>query len=1171
MEDLVNKVKIHIDSSTEFAMINEYITYSIFIENKSNLDLENFFVSINIPENTEYVDESLIASEAYEISDKESGINFTLKAMSTFNAFYKVEVIKIPKDGSIFNRNFIKYVDNEELISEGSKMIYTRIKGALIKKEEGFRKSIIDGQLKIGEVITFEIIIKNTGNLTAFDLFLTDILPENIKPLTDKVIVNNRILELRTLNNVPLGNLGPFKSLTIRYKSIIESITQDELSFSVGKLKYRYFNDYINDYIDAETVSNELELNVKEAIINGESDFFVELDKDEYFIDDEINCSLKIINSGNTKAKNCLISMELANGLNLIDNKLLLNNLEIKFNNINNIILEDLDCKEEILLKFKLKADSVNPKQKFITAFITYDYIDLEIGGLVSKTSKSNMAYFNVYGVIINNNEKIILKSVSKNFCKIGDEIEHKINIKNSGNLSCDDLTINEVEEFGQEIIINSFKVDNKYIPVNSKNNGVLIGTVKPGEEKNILYKSKVVDIPMDESIKSRAYIEFNEKSKSNIKRKVWCKENEISVIGARIEGDVELSNYYKAEDEFQNYKVNIRNRGNKKADNLKLILLNHKGISINSISYYKNDERKEVTNSNIIFIDELEIFEEMVFEVKFTIDNQYFLDDLFAYGELEYSYYLDEEKSLLENEKNLIKRKYLKIIYPKLELVYESSLNGIEGGEEFSLDLILKNKGNIDFYNIDLKEVIPIGLQLLYANERVEENNIKIAKLEAKKERKVTLVLRGDNNFKENNININIKANYEYYLDKLIKEYKEFDSFQLEFINNYLDFTLVTENKEVLIGESFYNIITIKNVGNYSLKNAKLYIVANDLNNISIDNNIILNNKSYEIDKEGKSLEIGEIFANEIIIIKFNLKSKEVNEIKLSAKITGFYQFNEGDEKREKNYYSNTNSIKVNKVSLSNFFSADKEIVYKGDKVKYSTVLINDGTVNINFSYKINNSKSLILDEDGLIINGVVQGTEYYEGVIEPSSGIIIDQSYFYNNSFSNNKVFAEGLINYNYSINGKERISNIMKTDRIFIDAASTTFKEIIIEHKEKLIEFEEELTSVSKVYVTPIILNKYIIDKFRSIKTNKDIISSTKVMVKGMIALKIEYVSKSNNVYIHSKNLEFVTFIVLPNEYKEGEKIEVEISLEDIYYKIIDLSYLFLNINLIMKALF
>ena len=110
MEEVRDFIKIYIDYSNDFAMINENITYSIILENTSNQNIKEVFVSINIPEYTEYCDESLVCSLNYKISDEESGIILDeLKANSRCTIFYKVEVIKVPEEGTIINRNFTKY------------------------------------------------------------------------------------------------------------------------------------------------------------------------------------------------------------------------------------------------------------------------------------------------------------------------------------------------------------------------------------------------------------------------------------------------------------------------------------------------------------------------------------------------------------------------------------------------------------------------------------------------------------------------------------------------------------------------------------------------------------------------------------------------------------------------------------------------------------------------------------------------------------------------------------------------------------------------------------------------------------------------------------------------------------------------------------------------------
>lgn len=1173
MEEIREYVRVYIDYSSDFAMINENITYSIFIENTSDFDIKDFFVSINVPENTEYCDESLISSNNYVISNEASGIILdNLKARSTCSIFYKVEVIKIPEDGVIVNRNFIKYrLNNGNEMEIGSNILHTRIKGALIKKEEGFRKAIVDGQLKIGELITFEIIIKNTGNITAFDLYLTDILPRNIKPLLDKVIVNNRILTLKTLRDVSLGNLGPFKSLIIRYKAIVESTTVNEEVLSLGKLEYRYFNDFIGDYIDAKSCSNEILLNINEAIIN-EEDFSCEVDKNKYFTDEYILCTFKIRNSGNTSAVNSLLSINLANGIDIKDNVLIINGKKVVINNLNRINLGEIDPNKEFTVLFKGITKSIIEPEKSIMGTITYDYKDLEIGELVTKCGESNVVKFNVFGTVINNNSNIIDKNLSKSVCKIGDEIDHKVTLNNSGNLKCSNLIFNELNEYGQELIKGSFKVNGKIIDDNKSNLGILIGDINPGENREITYRSRIVQMPTDDFVRSRAYIEFNEGNRKEVRKKIWCKENEIEVVGAKIETVIKTEKFYNFNDGPITCSLNIRNIGNKRANKLNITLSENRFTKINKISTFIKNKNIRV-NGNTIEISSLETLEDINLDVELDIDEKSLCNDIAISGDIHYFYFSDKNESKVENERCHIDKKYLKIFYPNVTFNYDSNIIGIEAEEEFSVNLLVENSGNVYINNIMIQDILTDGVELLYCSERVENNVIYIEELRVTEQRIITIVLKGKNDFFNNHINLAGKAKYGYFTDKIVIASKEIKPLRIEFINGKIDFNLVTEKNETILNETIYNSFTIKNNGTYDLKDAKLYIESNKISEIEVNDSFIINSKICKINVLDNSIELGDIRGRDTLVIKYNINSKTTNKIKLYGKLVGNYEFSHNREKREKTFYSNEIELKCHRVGLKSFLSVNKDIVYKGDKIKYSSVIINDGTVPIDFSFKMNVSKSLVEATNGFIVNGVIIPKENnYLATIEPSEGITIDEIYTYSNSFGGSKVFGESIINYSYSLDGNEyKNESEVKTERIFTEAASTTFKEVIIEHKEGLIDFEEELVSVSNIYVTPSVLNYYIVDRFKNINTNNEIISSTKVIVKGIINLNIEYISKTNNVYIHNKHLEFVTFMILPKEYKYDDKIEVKADLGDVYYKIIDLSYLFININLIIKALF
>ena len=73
--------------------------------------------------------------------------------------------------------------------------------------------------------------------------------------------------------------------------------------------------------------------------------------------------------------------------------------------------------------------------------------------------------------------------------------------------------------------------------------------------------------------IRSRAYIEYFEGNNSNEIKKLWCREKDIKVVGAKIETELKVEEFYNINEEAICCSLNIRNVGNKKANRLKLII----------------------------------------------------------------------------------------------------------------------------------------------------------------------------------------------------------------------------------------------------------------------------------------------------------------------------------------------------------------------------------------------------------------------------------------------------------------------------------------------------------------------------------------------------------------------------------------------------------------------
>lgn len=1166
----INDIEIIIDKSVEFVTINDVITYKIIINNKSHIDIKDFFVKINIPKDSIYCEESLLLDAAYELCSEYNGLIVNdLKANSILEIVYDVKLISLPSDGQLINESFYSFKIGKQVFDCASNKVFVEIKSALIRKGEGFIRSISAGEFKVGKIIDFDILIKNTGNKTAYDLILNDILPSNIELVNKNVFVNNRILKLDNIKNVNLGELAPYKVLNVQYKALIKDVSNMEELFSISKLKYKNFDENKNEYTELESLSNELVIDIREAIIKDEEDFICKLNKNTSFVGEDITLNIKLKNTGNIKAENLKLNVYIPENLNIEDQVIEVSKEKQNILNLNSIKIEELTEGEEFDLEIKLRGNNIVSGE--VKADLTYEYEDVFTREMVYKKSYSNVELINSYAAIVNDNSKIIFKEIDKKVATLEEEIEHTLFLENKGNIAAKNLVFKESEKGQMEYIPYSFKINDEETELKDFES-VFLGDLNPGEHKKISYKTIVKNIPLDNVIKSKSYIEYEELIDTNIylNKKLYCSENYIEIIAPKIEYKMNIEDSYVYKDKFISSNLILRNSGNINCERVSLNLNSSNNVNIKNISC--NINGKIITdNLGGIVIESLKINEEIVIYFDLDIDRNinssgdYYIDAILNYE------YLLENKLL--NKTFLLDKKYFDIAFDKLDFKIKSNIKAIENNEEFSLDLYIKNTGNINLQGININSCASEKIEVLYCSENLINGKIIIDSLLGNEYKTVKLILKCSDNVEADDLELRFLIEYEYYFAGNLYEKKQSEDLAIEIMNASTKMDLKIYEENIFVEDKFYNILKINNKGKYILKDCVLEFEGEDIELLEINGDILLDNKFIKVKNLMESIMIGNIDANKVIALNYTLSSKKVGEFNIKAKLTGIYEFDRVNEKREKIFYSNEIPIKIQEESVKIFVSTDKNTIYKDDDIKYRTVIINDGTIPLRLFYTMNVSKAL--DEEGnfLELNGVNVSKEECElrGFdLNSGEGAVIESNYFYNSLFGNDKVFAQVIIKYKSKKKNSPLIE--VKSDKIINDVAISTFKELNIEHVENILEFEKEIMAISEVYIEPKITKHYIIDKFSFYKNNtKEKISLDKLFVKGRIDIKTEYISNDDMVYLHNNYVDFATFIFMPKIYGDVSKISIDVKVKDLYYKIVDMSDLLTNINLLIKIIF
>lgn len=275
----------------------------------------------------------------------------------------------------------------------------------------------------------------------------------------------------------------------------------------------------------------------------------------------------------------------------------------------------------------------------------------------------------------------------------------------------------------------------------------------------------------------------------------------------------------------------------------------------------------------------------------------------------------------------------------------------------------------------------------------------------------------------------------------------------------------------------------------------------------------------------------------------------------------------------------SNDVVLEVTVYSLDIYKTSDKEFVVLGDIITYTVKVTNSGlvtTVNTIFkdvlstgtkmidgSFKINSNAVNKVDlEKGINIGNIAPGCStvltYKVKVLQPNCSMQLE-----------NKASATFTVVLENGCTGKGE-SNPSSTSTDIINLGIANFKQISIE---EYLKIPPQKPDVDQINVANASIN---IVKCHVVRTNKvksiegQILSGYKLIIYGMLKITIEYTACDKSQSVHSAHYDvpFSTFIVLPENYNTGSKMEVDPVVEDVYSKVVNCRLFFANITALIN---
>ena len=537
-------LEISKESTKKEVKAGDINTYTVTVKNTGSYDARDTVVEDVLYGDAKYIKDTIkVIDKDNNIIDKSKyTIEWIDKKTEKDENRFKIKFPIIEKGKDIIVTYNVQYADLEETQEikniirakgtntnlaepkekDGVKVIS---KGVIKETNVDITKKAEKQEMPAGKKNKYTITIRNTGDYSARNVHIEDIVSGNAKYLKDTISYDKNY------------------NLKVEWDG-----KSPKVIIPVLKSKEEYILTYYMEYIDSEQdydVTNTVKIkgdNIKEkevkekVLVKGviketTLDIIKEVEK-KTLKDGDINTyTTSITNTGDYTARNVHIEEKIEGNANIVKTSVKV--INSKGEDITKTLKkEDLIVKDNNII---VNIPNISSKEKYKIIYdVKYDKSEKDnIVKTITKVKGSNtkeeekISNYNVKGTVKETNVEV-KKTVDKNIIEAGDKNKYKITVKNIGSYDARDITIEDILKGNAKYIKDTIKVSDKNIKVEIQGNIKFnIPLLEKGKEIEITY-----DVEYGSSEKDNIVTNDVEVKGSNVKKNTSTAK--VEVLGVK-------------------------------------------------------------------------------------------------------------------------------------------------------------------------------------------------------------------------------------------------------------------------------------------------------------------------------------------------------------------------------------------------------------------------------------------------------------------------------------------------------------------------------------------------------------------------------------------------------------------------------------------------------------
>lgn len=474
-----------------YATVGDTLSYKIIVKNIGNIVLNNVAFIDNLSDGAQFKSGSVIVNGTAQ-SKYNPITGFTLPditAGDTCIIEFKVKVTSVPNPAQVTNYSTINATykidplgaDNQ--IAKDTNTVSTQINVGVISDV----KAVDKDYAQVGEVITYTNTLTNIGNVISEDVWFFDDIVDKAAFVPGSVSINGVVNPLlNPQNGFSLGNILPKKFIVVEFSVKITGLpTASELD-NMSQTQFSYRVDPNGLLITNSVFSNIVKTNV----VKGELTAVKSVDKTIATLNDTLNYTIAITNTGNTIANNIFFQDTPSTGATFVKGSVEIDGVsQAAYDPTNGFTINFVGVGNTAVVTFSALVTSV-PATNEVTnqAVLNYKYLVDPKQPAYAQTTYSNITITNIALGKLS-----VVKTVDKDFATIDEILTYTIVIKNIGNINASNITFIDATPKNSVFVVNSVYVNGVNKPGLNPAVGFDLNVMKPGEIITVVYQVKVV------------------------------------------------------------------------------------------------------------------------------------------------------------------------------------------------------------------------------------------------------------------------------------------------------------------------------------------------------------------------------------------------------------------------------------------------------------------------------------------------------------------------------------------------------------------------------------------------------------------------------------------------------------------------------------------------------